>query len=246
MKRQPRRGLWLLPTVLALAVACATTSSGRPAATAAPPTAPLSAAAATSLPSASAPAASSEAPAFDERAVASFYRGKTVRIVVGFAAGGGFDIASRLIARYLGRHIPGNPNVIVENVPGGSSMVAMNQVYNTAPKDGTVIGNVSGGLVLQQLFDAPGVQYDVTRVTYLGTPSVDRRVLIVTRASGFTRFSDLLTPGGKPLILGSPPPGTGAYDAAAVVKDVLNANIQLVSGYDGLAKVRLAMEQGEV
>ena len=111
-----------------------------------------------------------------------------MRIVVGFAAGGGFDIASRLIARYIGRHIPGNPTVIVENVPGGSSMVAMNQVYNTAAKDGTVIGNVSGGLVLQQLFGAPGVQYDVTRAQYLGTPSVDRRLLIVTRGSGFTRF----------------------------------------------------------
>jgi tripartite-type tricarboxylate transporter receptor subunit TctC len=131
-------------------------------------------------------------------------------------------------------------------VPGGSSMVAMNQVYNTAAKDGTVIGTVSGGLVLQQLFGAAGVQYDVTRVHYLGTPSGERRLLIATRASGVTRFADVLDAGGKPLVLGSPPPGTGAHDAPAVVKDVLGANIRLVSGYDGLAKVRLAMEQGEV
>ena len=245
MKCLPRRAPWLLPLLLALAAGCAAAPAARPATTSAPPTAPLARSAGAGSPAAAATSGGA-APAFDERAVADFYRGKTVRIVVGFAAGGGFDIASRLLARYLGRHIPGNPTVIVENVPGGSSMVAMNQVYNTAPKDGTVIANVSGGLVLQQLFGAAGVQYDVTRVHYLGTPAVEQRLLLVTRASGFTRFADVLSPSGKQLVLGSPPPGTGAYDAAAVVRDVLGANIKLVSGYDGLAKVRLAMEQGEV
>src|SRR5262245_4137645 len=78
--------------------------------------------------------------AFDERAVAEFYRGRTIRILVGFTAGGGFDVYSRVIARHLGKHIPGSPAVIVENIPGAASIIAANHVYNTSPRDGTVIG----------------------------------------------------------------------------------------------------------
>src|ERR1700752_3737141 len=100
-------------------------------------------------------------PAFDEKAVASFYRGKTVRIIVGFSAGGGYDQYSRVIARHLAKYIPGNPAVIVDNMPGAGSIIAANHVYNAAPKDGTVIGNISGQIILEQLFANPAVQYDL-------------------------------------------------------------------------------------
>jgi tripartite-type tricarboxylate transporter receptor subunit TctC len=89
---------------------------------------------------------------FDEKAVADFYRGKTVRIVVGFSAGGGYDQYSRVIGRHLSKHIPGNPNVLVDNMPGVGSIIAANHLYNAAPKDGTVMANISGPIVLEQLF----------------------------------------------------------------------------------------------
>ncbi|MEK7335079.1 MAG: hypothetical protein AAB222_07150, partial [Candidatus Binatota bacterium] len=90
---------------------------------------------------------------FDEKAVADFYRGKTVRIIVGFSAGGGYDAYSRVIARHLGKYIPGNPAIIVDNMAGAGSIIAANHVYNAAPKDGTVIGNISGPIILEQLFN---------------------------------------------------------------------------------------------
>lgn len=107
---------------------------------------------------------------FDEKAVADFYRGKTVRTVVGFSAAGGYDQYSRLIARHLSRYIPGNPNLLVDNMPGVGSIIAANHVYNAAPKDGTVIGNISGPIVLEQLFGAPSVQFDMAKFRYLAVP----------------------------------------------------------------------------
>ena len=88
------------------------------------------------------------AASYDEKAVADFYRGKSVRIIVGFSAGGGYDAYSRVIGRHLHKHIPGNPNVIVDNMTGAGSMIAANHIFNAAPKDGTVIGNVSGQIIL--------------------------------------------------------------------------------------------------
>src|SRR5581483_8290675 len=107
--------------------------------------------------------ARSSNPAAAEPAVADFYRGKTVRLIVGFSPGGGYDSYTRLIARYLGTYIPGNPNVIVENLPGAGSIIAANQTYNSLPKDGTVVANIGGPLVTEQLFQTDGVEYDASK-----------------------------------------------------------------------------------
>src|SRR5437867_2007292 len=96
---------------------------------------------------------------FDEKAVANFYRNKTLRIIVGFTAGGGYDQYSRLIGRHLSKYIPGNPNVIVDNMAGAGSIIAANHVYHAAPKDGTVVGNISGPIILEQLFANPAIQF---------------------------------------------------------------------------------------
>src|SRR6266545_7617363 len=96
-------------------------------------------------------AAQPGSPSYDEKAVANFYRNKTLRIIVGFTAGGGYDQYSRLIGRHLSKYIPGNPNVIVDNMAGAGSIIAANHVYNAAPKDGTVVGNISGPIILEQL-----------------------------------------------------------------------------------------------
>src|SRR4030095_16654601 len=100
-------------------------------------------------------------PSIDEKAVANFYRNKTLRIIDGFTAGGGYDQYSRLIGRHLSKYIPGNPNVIVDNMAGAGSIIAANHVYHAAPKDGTVVGNISGPIILEQLFANPAIQFDM-------------------------------------------------------------------------------------
>jgi tripartite-type tricarboxylate transporter receptor subunit TctC len=192
-----------------------------------------------------APAQTAPSQAFDERAVAEFYRGKTVRILVGFTAGGGFDVYSRVIARHLGKHIPGSPTVIVENVPGAASIIAANHVYNTSPRDGTVIGNISGPIILEQLFEKPGVQFDMAKFRHLAVPVSETYLMVVTRKAGITRITDILGPGAKPVVVGAIP-GSTVEHAPLLLRDGLGANLKIVSGYKGTAEVRMAIESGEV
>ena len=183
--------------------------------------------------------------AFDEKAVAGFYQGKTVRIVVGFSAGGGYDQYSRVIARHLSKHIPGNPAVIVDNMPGVGSIIAANHVFNAAPKDGTIIGNISGPIVLEQLFGAPSVQFDMAKFRYLAVPVSESYLMIVHKRTGITKFDDLRGEKGKQVTFGAIP-GSTVEHAPIMVKEALNANLKIVSGYKGTADVRLALDGGEV
>jgi tripartite-type tricarboxylate transporter receptor subunit TctC len=193
-----------------------------------------------------APAAAQPAkPAFDEKAVANFYHGKTVRIVVGFSAGGGYDQYSRVIARHLSKYIPGNPAVIVDNMPGVGSIIAANHVYNAAPKDGTVIGNISGPIVLEQLFGSPSVQFDMAKFRYLAVPISESYMMIVSKRTGVTKLDDLRGEKGKQVTMGGIP-GSTVEHAPILVKEALNANLKIVSGYKGTADVRLALDSGEV
>ncbi len=178
-------------------------------------------------------------------AVASFYQGKTVRLVVGFPPGGGYDTYTRMIARHLGKYIPGNPMVIVENVTGAGSMVAANQVYNTLPKDGTVVANIGGPLVLEQLFKADGVQFDAAKFRYLAVPVRDGYVFVVHRRAGVTSLDEIMGPTGKQISLAGVP-SSGLEAGALLFKEVLGANIRFVNGYEGTAPARLAIEGGEV
>ncbi len=235
----PARCTALLVGLLLLA-ACSPASGARPAPKAAPPGAQSGADAPASQ------AASSAAPATSgDQAVADFYRGKTVRIVVGFAAGGGYDTYSRVIARHLAKYIPGSPTVIVENMPGAGSILAANYLYKVGPKDGTVIGNISGPIVLEQLFGSQGVEYDMARFRYLFVPTAEVYQLIVTRKPGVTRIEELFGPNAKEVVVGGIP-GSTVEHAAILMRDAVGAKLRLVSGYDGTSKVRLAMESGEV
>ncbi len=182
---------------------------------------------------------------FDEKAVADFYRGKTVRIVVGFSAGGGYDQYSRLIGRHLSRHIPGNPNVLVDNMAGAGTMIAANHMYNAAPKDGTIVGNLSGPIVLEQLFGNPAVQYDMGKFRYLAVPVSESYLMIVHKRTGITKFDELRGDKGKQVTMGAIP-GSTVEHAPIMVKEALNINLKIVSGYKGTADVRLALDSGEV
>ncbi len=184
-------------------------------------------------------------PGFNEKAVADFYRGKTVRIVVGFSAGGGYDQYSRVIARHLSKHIPGNPNVIVENMPGAGSIIAANHTFTAAPKDGTLIGNISGPIILEQLFGNPAVQFDMGKFRHLAVPVSETYIMIVTRKPGVTKFDELLGPKGKQVVFGAIP-GSTVEHAPVLVRDIVGANLRVVSGFKGTADVRLAIDSGEV
>ncbi|HEX2228944.1 MAG TPA: tripartite tricarboxylate transporter substrate-binding protein [Candidatus Binatia bacterium] len=181
----------------------------------------------------------------DEKSVAEFYRGKTVRIIVGFSAGGGYDQYSRLIGRHLSKYIPGNPAVIVENMPGVGSIIAANHLYNASPKDGTVIGNISGPIVLEQLFGTPSIQFDMAKFRYLAVPVSETYLMIVTKKAGITKFDELIGPKSKQVSMGAIP-GSTVEHAPILARDVLGANLKVVSGYKGTADVRLALDSGEV
>ncbi len=175
-----------------------------------------------------------------------FYRGKTIRIIVGADAGGGMDLYTRLIARHIARQIPGNPAVVVENMPGAGGLVAASHLYNTAPRDGTVLANIIGGIVRAQLFGTGSIQFDAARFRYLGAPNSESSVLIVTREAGITRLQELFGPNGKEVVLGDAGVATTNHNASILTREVLGANVKMVSGYSSVAKVSLAMEQGEV
>jgi tripartite-type tricarboxylate transporter receptor subunit TctC len=182
---------------------------------------------------------------FDEKAVADFYRGKTVRMVVGFSAGGGYDQYTRLIARHISKYIPGNPNIVVENMAGAGSIIAANHTFNAAPKDATVIGNISGPITLEQLFGNPAVQFDLAKFRYLAVPVAETYVVVVTRKPGVAKLDEIIGPKGKQVVFGAIP-GSTVEHGAVLLRDVLGANLKVVLGYKGTADVRMAIEGGEV
>lgn len=180
-----------------------------------------------------------------EEDLASFYKNKTVRIIVGYPPGGGYDAYSRVIGRHLGKHIPGNPTVVVDNMTGAGSIVAANHIFNVAPKDGTLIGNVSGPIILEQLFGSSAVRFDMAKFRYLAVPISETYLLLIHKRTGITNFQQLLSANQKQVTLGGVPNNTIEH-AALIIRDVVGANIKVVSGYKGTSDIRLAMESGEI
>ena len=175
----------------------------------------------------------------------SFFKGKTVRIVVGFAAGGGFDTYSRAMARYWGRHIPGNPSIMVENMAGAGSLIAANHVYKAARPDGLTIGNFGGGLFMQQLKGGAGIEFDARKFEFLGVPVQDNRSCAFTKASGITSMERWMA-AKSPVKIGATAPGDLVHDGPKILQAALGLPIHLVSGYKGTADIRLAAEAGEL
>jgi tripartite-type tricarboxylate transporter receptor subunit TctC len=175
-----------------------------------------------------------------------FYKDKTIRIVVGFSAGGGFDTYARAIARHMGKHIPGQPAIIVENMTGAGSLIAANHVYKAAKPDGLTIGHFIGGLFLGQVLGQKGIEFDARKFEYIGAPITDHVVCALTKASGITNVEKWMA-SKTPVKMGGIAPGTSTPDnATRILKGALGLPIQLVSGYKGTADVRLAAESGEI
>ena len=178
-------------------------------------------------------------------AAAPFYEGKSIKLIVGFSAGGGFDTYSRLIARHMGRHIPGNPTIIVENMTGAASLVAANHVYNVAKPDGLTILNFHGNQVINQVIGKAGIEFDARKFEYIGIPTQDNVACAFAKSSGVTTF-DALRNAKTPVKIGGVAPGDTTYNTAKLLQVALKLPIQLVAGYKGTAEVRLAAEAGEV
>ena len=175
--------------------------------------------------------------------VADFYRGKTFTIIVGHEVGTGFDIYGRTLQRHLGRHIPGNPTVVVQNMNGASGLTSAHWLYNIAPKDGSVMATFVQSVPFEPLYGNAAARFDSAKFSWIGNLEESVGVCGVTKASGIATFDDLLR---KETIFA----GTGTTGplgkASLAVKNLLGARIKLVSGYQGSASVKLAMQRGEV
>jgi len=174
-----------------------------------------------------------------------FYRGKTIRIIVGFSAGGGFDQYARIIARHMPRHIPGNPTMIVDNMGGAGSRLAANYLFKASAPDGLTIGNFIGSLLLQQILGDQGIEFDGRRFEWLGAPVQDENVCALTKASGVTNLDQWFA-AKKPVKLGGEAPGANDSDVPRMLQATLKLPIQLIEGYKGTSFIRIAAESGEV
>lgn len=174
-----------------------------------------------------------------------FYRGKTIRIIVGFAAGGGFDTYSRAIGRHMGRLIPGNPTFVVENMTGAGSLITANYVYKAAKPDGLTIGHFIGGLIMQQVMGGSGIEFDARKFGMIGVPIKENVVCALRKESGILTVQDWFA-AKEPVKLGGTAPGSTTDDVAKVLKEALGLPIQLVSGYKGTSAIRLAADGGEI
>ena len=182
--------------------------------------------------------------------VADFYRDKRVQIYVGYGVGGGYDSYARLIARHLGRHIPGQPGVVVQNMPGAGSLRAANFIFTRAPKDGTAIGTFSRDMILLAMLGGnAAVQFDPRQFTWLGSPSSqqdDAYILWVRKDARVKSLDAARVPGGPPLVLGGTAEGSTDTDIAVLMQRAAGLNIKVVGGYPDSNFINIAIERGEV
>jgi len=178
--------------------------------------------------------------------LAASYEGKTIRIIVGYSAGGGYDTYARVIARHMGKHIPGNPSIIVENMTGAGSLISANYLYKIAKPDGLTIGHFNGGLFFNQLMGQPGIEFDATKFEFIGAAVTEDCAFAFTKASGITSMEKWMA-SKTPVKMGGVGPGAYAPDnVIRIVKAALSLPIQLITGYKGTADIRLACESGEL
>lgn len=171
------------------------------------------------------------------------FAGKNVSMIIGFGTGGGYDLWGRTVARHIGKHLPGKPNVVPQNMPGAGSYVAASHIYAAAPKDGTVFGIIARDAALGPLSNAPGARFDATKMSWLGSPTREHNVCIANSSAKAKTANDLRD---HELILGDTGPGTGTRSYPKVLNDLLGYKFKIVSGFRSSADVFLAMERGEV
>lgn len=182
------------------------------------------------------------AAAYGQESVEDFYRGRTIDLIIGYSPGGGYDHYARLVARFLPRFIPGNPNIVPRNMPGGGTRTAAAFIFNVAPKDGTVLGTFDQGLPLEQVMGDTTIQINTAEFNWIGTPATANNVLVTWHTTGIT---DIEQAKETRLSLGSTGSG-GAVLYPLVLNDRLGTQFDIIAGYPGGTDINFAMEGGEV
>ena len=181
-------------------------------------------------------------PAFGQ---STFYQGKTIRFIVGGSAGGGYDTYTRTIARHISKHVPGNPNIVVENMTGAGTLISANHMYKVAKPDGLTIGHFLGGLMLQQVLGKPGIQFEGQKFEFIGAPAQDTPAVGIVKSAGIATVEQWQA-SKSTIKFGGVGPGAATDDITKVIRATLNVPVQIVSGYKGTAPIRLAVNSGEL
>ncbi|HEX9455410.1 MAG TPA: hypothetical protein VGA27_13640 [Candidatus Binatia bacterium] len=174
-----------------------------------------------------------------------FYKDKTIRFIVGQAAGGGYDTYTRVVARYMGKYIPGYPTIVVDNMTGAGSLVAANYLYNNAKADGLTVANWNSAFVLNQALGDSNIHFDARKFGWIGAPSKGVPVCAIMGFAGPKTFDEMLK-SNKPLRMGGTAPGSHSIDLPLMFNKMLGTKFQVVSGYPGTAPIHLAMQRREV
>jgi tripartite-type tricarboxylate transporter receptor subunit TctC len=174
-----------------------------------------------------------------------FYKGKTIVLIVGTAPGGGFDTYSRMLARHIGKYIPGNPNTIVQNMPGAGQLIAANHLYNRTQPDGLTVGHFSGSVIFRHVLGDQSVMFDGKKFGWLGTPAPERHTCVVTEKGGVKTLDDWHA-SKRPIKLGSLGPGNSTSAWPHLLRVVLGLPVTVIEGFKGTSDIRLAAEAGEV
>ena len=174
---------------------------------------------------------------------ADFYRGRTITVIVGFGAGGGYDLYARLLAHYLGNHIAGQPNVVVQNMEGAGSVRAANYVYSVAPKDGTVIAAVNQNMPMYQMLGGAGAQFNAADINWLGSMASSNGTLYTWYQSGIRTLEDAKA---RDVLLGGAGTTSDSYIYPTLLNGLLGTRFKVINGYAGTKEIHLALERGEV
>ena len=175
--------------------------------------------------------------------VAAFFRGKTLRLVVGVGVGSGYDINARLLARHLAAHIPGQPTIVVQNQPGAGSLTMTNALYHTGPFDGTVMGASFNGMPTTPLLQPTGVRFDPVKFNWLGSTNRETQVMYVWHTAPAQVLEDIRS---KQIVMGAQAPGSTQFDYPVLADKLFGFKFKVVTGYESTPKIHLAMESGEV
>ena len=175
--------------------------------------------------------------------VAAFFRGKTLRLIVGVGVGSGYDINARLLARHMPAHIPGQPTIVVQNQPGAGSLTMTNALYHTGPFDGTVMGASFNGMPTTPLLQPTGARFDPVKLNWLGSTNRETQVMYVWHTAHAQALEDAQ---GREIVMGAQAPGSTQFDYPVLANKLFGFKFKVVTGYESTPKIHLAMESGEV